>query len=171
MDEWTGFALAARDGDERAAAELVRCTQVHVWRLCARLGDRDHADDLAQETYLRAFAGLASFRGEAPVRSWLATIARRVVADDIACRQRHRMLRPGLAAYADLGDGALTHELVARLDPDRREAFVLTQLLDFSYAEVAALCGCPVGTVRSRVARARAELVGHLATDGVENAG
>ena len=50
-------------------------------------------------------------------------------------------------------------DLLARLDADRREAFVLTQLLGLSYAEAADVAGCPIGTVRSRVARARADLV------------
>jgi RNA polymerase sigma-70 factor (ECF subfamily) len=49
------------------------------------------------------------------------------------------------------------------LAEDRREAFVLTQMLDLSYADAAAVCGCPVGTIRSRVARARADLVAALA--------
>ena len=56
-------------------------------------------------------------------------------------------------------EAVLLGQLVAALDPDRREAFVLTQVLDLSYAEAAQVCGCPVGTIRSRVARAREHLV------------
>ena len=62
-------------------------------------------------------------------------------------------------------------DLLARLDPDRREAFVLTQLLGLPYAEAAEVAGCPVGTIRSRVARARADLIESLAgvnEDGAE---
>ncbi|MGH9139430.1 MAG: sigma factor-like helix-turn-helix DNA-binding protein, partial [Acidimicrobiales bacterium] len=58
--------------------------------------------------------------------------------------------------------GAPIAALLAVLDPDRREAFVLTQLLGLTYAEAAAVCGCPVGTIRSRVARARDQLIGEL---------
>jgi RNA polymerase sigma-70 factor, ECF subfamily len=58
----------------------------------------------------------------------------------------------------------LLAELVAGLDVDRREAFVLTQMLDLSYAETAEVCGCPIGTVRSRVARAREDLAAALDT-------
>lgn len=54
-------------------------------------------------------------------------------------------------------------DLLARLDADRREAFVLTQLLGLPYAEAAEVAGCPIGTIRSRVARARADLVDSLA--------
>jgi RNA polymerase sigma-70 factor (ECF subfamily) len=55
------------------------------------------------------------------------------------------------------------HALLAELDPDRRLAFVLTQVLGLSYLEVAEICDCPVGTIRSRVARARDDLIAHLA--------
>jgi RNA polymerase sigma-70 factor (ECF subfamily) len=67
-----------------------------------------------------------------------------------------------------VAEGATVADLLARLDPDRREAFVLTQLMGLPYAEAAEVAGCPVGTIRSRVARARADLIGSLA--GVENA-
>jgi RNA polymerase sigma-70 factor (ECF subfamily) len=61
-----------------------------------------------------------------------------------------------------LGDSALGDQLLSRLDPDRRTAFVLTQLLGFDYAGAAAICGCPAGTIRSRVARARDQLIREL---------
>jgi RNA polymerase sigma-70 factor (ECF subfamily) len=162
VDDWTRLALAARDGDEPSLPALVRTTQPHVWRLCAHLGDRDAADDLTQETYLRAFRALPSYRGDSPVRVWLFTIARRVVADDIAARQRRRNhpVDPHWRdTVADHAGAVATHELIGHLDPERREAFVLTQLFGYPYAEAAEICGCPVGTIRSRVARAREQLV------------
>jgi RNA polymerase sigma-70 factor (ECF subfamily) len=61
-----------------------------------------------------------------------------------------------------LADGVLTDQVLARLGTDRRTAFVLTQLLGFDYAGAAEICGCPVGTIRSRVARAREQLVAEL---------
>jgi RNA polymerase sigma-70 factor (ECF subfamily) len=64
----------------------------------------------------------------------------------------------------------LLGQLVAALHPDRHEAFVLTQVLDLSYAEAAQVCGCPIGTIRSRVARAREDLVRALDA-GVTDAG
>lgn len=63
------------------------------------------------------------------------------------------------AGRSDSGGRIEVEQALARLDPERRVALVLTQLMGFSYAETAEICGCPVGTVRSRVARARAELV------------
>jgi RNA polymerase sigma-70 factor (ECF subfamily) len=62
-----------------------------------------------------------------------------------------------------LADGVLTDQLLANLDADRRIAFVLTQMLGFDYASAAQVCSCPIGTIRSRVARAREQLVGELA--------
>lgn len=180
MDDLARIAADAAAGDPLAAATLVRETQSDVWRLCAALGDRDAADDLTQETYLRAFGSLHRFQGRSSVRTWLLAIARRVCADALRSRRRRRLtlvretadlelLTPGTAGDA-VGDGAAVTDLLGRLAPDRREAFVLTQLLGLSYAEAAEVAGCPVGTIRSRVARARTDLVASLALVNGETA-
>jgi RNA polymerase sigma-70 factor (ECF subfamily) len=173
MDELATLAADAAGGDPLAAAALVRATQSDVWRLCAALGDRASADDLTQETYLRAFGSLHRFEHRSSLRTWLLTIARRVCADAVRSRRRRRItlvrddaVLEGLAAgpTADhTAEGVVVADLLARLDPDRREAFVLTQLLGLPYAEAAEVAGCPVGTIRSRVARARADLISSLA--------
>jgi len=168
VDEWTRLAYAARGGADRPAAldAFVRATRDDVWRLCAHLGDRDRADDLTQETYVRVLRSLPGFRGDSPVRAWLFSIVRRVVADDIAARQRRRC-EPSEAAHLTSvspdhqGTVALEH-LLRCLDPDRRAAFVLTQVLGYSYAEAAEASGVPIGTIRSRVARARTILAAML---------
>jgi RNA polymerase sigma-70 factor (ECF subfamily) len=169
VEDLERLAAAAVDGDPLAAAALVRATQSDVWRLCAALGDRQSADDLTQETYLRAFGSLHRFEGRSSLRTWLLSIARRVCADAVRSRRRRRLTLVredaelealGAGSDADqVGEGAAVADLLARLDPDRREAFVLTQLLGLPYAEAAEVAGCPVGTIRSRVARARADLV------------
>jgi RNA polymerase sigma-70 factor, ECF subfamily len=180
MDELTRLARAARRGDGAALASLVQQTQPDVWRLCAHLVDPAAADNLTQDTYLRAVGALRGFRGDAPVRTWLLTIARRACAAEIGARQRDRELASRLAALppagpagraAEAGAHAEVHLLLARLDPDRRAALVLTQLIGCSYAEAAAICGCPVGTIRSRVARAREDLVTMTADPGELPAG
>jgi RNA polymerase sigma-70 factor (ECF subfamily) len=167
VDELTSLARAAGRGDRAALASFVRETQGDVWRLCAYLVDPAAADDLAQDTYLRAIPALRKFRGDATVRAWLLAIARRACAAEIAARSRDRRLTARLAAVPDAalgqppaepGGQVAADELVAALEPGRRAAFVLTQLLGCSYAEAAAVCGCPVGTIRSRVARAREDL-------------
>jgi RNA polymerase sigma-70 factor, ECF subfamily len=161
VDELTPLARAAARGDQAALTGLIRATQSEVWRLCAHLVDRESADDLAQDTYLRAIPALPRYRGDAPVRTWLLTIARRVCAAEIRNRQRDRQIAAAAPAPAPTADSGLRTELnllLAALDPDRRAAFVLTQVLGCSYLEAAAMCGCPVGTIRSRVARARSDL-------------
>jgi RNA polymerase sigma-70 factor (ECF subfamily) len=167
----TALARAAAQGDSAALTAVIRATQGDVWRLCAHLVDPAAADDLAQETYLRAIPAFRSFRGDASVRTWLLTIARRVCAREIKIRQQARQASAGLAAAAartapDAGTRAEVMLLLAALEPDRRAAFVLTQVLGCSYAETAAICGCPVGTIRSRVARARADLDAMIAPPG-----
>ena len=172
MDELTSLARAAGRGDRAALARFVRETQGDVWRLCAYLVDPAAADDLAQDTYLRAIPALRRFRGDAPVRAWLLSIARRACAAEISARSRDRRLAARLAAVPDAalsqppaepGAQAAADELLAALEPGRRAAFVLTQMLGCSYAEAAAVCECPVGTIRSRVARAREDLDALLA--------
>jgi RNA polymerase sigma-70 factor (ECF subfamily) len=172
VDELAGMAVAAAEGDPVAAAAFVRATQPDVWRLCAALGDPGTADDLTQETYLRAFGALHRFEGRSSLRTWLLAIARRVCADAVRSRRRRRvtLVRDDAdlealtaASGADrVAEGAAVDDLLGRLAPDRREAFVLTQLLGLPYAEAAEVAGCPVGTIRSRVARARADLIDAL---------
>jgi RNA polymerase sigma-70 factor (ECF subfamily) len=162
-DELTTTALRARRGDAVAAGALVRATQADVWRLCAHLVGAAQADDLTQETYARAFASLHRFVGRAAARTWLLSIARRVCADAIRAAQRARRLDvPAARPASDPAGSVAVRALVAALDPERREAFVLTQVVGLSYAEAADVCSCPIGTIRSRVARARADLVAAL---------
>lgn len=169
MDDLTRMAMVAAGGDRVALTAFVRRTQPEVWRVCARLGDHVHADDLTQEVYLRALPALVRFRGDSSARTWLLQIARHVCADHVRRTRRRRLLVDRLQHGADGGDvdrgrtGEVDLEdAIARLDPDRRAAFVLTQMAGLSYAETAEVCGVPVGTVRSRVSRARSDLVDRL---------
>ncbi|RLK23226.1 RNA polymerase sigma-70 factor (ECF subfamily) [Micromonospora sp. M71_S20] len=162
----TEWALAARDGDPVAQAAFVRLTQAEVWRFTAALVDPDSADDLTQDTYLRAFRALPAFEGRSSARTWLLGIARRACADHLRTVVRRRRLGDRLVADAwtdrshpDPAGQLGAADLVRRLPAERRAAFVLTQLLGLSYAEAAAVEGVPVGTIRSRVARARNDLV------------
>lgn len=166
----TELALAAGAGDRTALAAFIRATQRDVYRFVCHLCAHDEAEDLTQETYLRALRALPGFAGRSSARTWLLSIARRVAADQI----RHTMARPRTTAVEDwdtiaagssahrrsgFDEGVLLRELVAGLETDRRDAFVLTQVLGLGYAAAAEVCGCPVGTIRSRVARAREDLV------------
>jgi RNA polymerase sigma-70 factor (ECF subfamily) len=169
FDDLTLAALQARAGDQAAAADFVRGSQGDVWRLCAHLGSRADADDLTQETYARAFGSLHRFAGRSSARTWLLSIARRVCADAIRYRRPTSPL-PDIELAGRSSDPADTVSLRLVLDeiePAFREAFVLTQVLGLSYPEAADVVGCPVGTIRSRVARARDALVNGLAGTGL----
>lgn len=179
VDDLTALAVAAAEGDRVAMSTFVTRTQSEVWRVCARLGDRDAADDLTQDVYLRALPALAGFRAEASARTWLLQITRFACADHVRRRTRGRALLDRLAQRADLTSSSVAprtgeielDELIEGLEPDRREAFVLTQVVGLSYAEAAEVGGVPIGTIRSRVARARAVLldaVTDVPTSGAE---
>jgi RNA polymerase sigma-70 factor (ECF subfamily) len=158
----TEAALAAQAGDPAAATALVRLTQGEVWRFVAALVDTDVADDLTQETFLRAFRALPGFAARASARTWLLGIARHVCADHIRTLQRRRRLAGRLPLPETEPDhaGLLgAADLIHRLSEERRGAFVLTQVIGLSYAQVADIEGVPVGTIRSRVARARDQLI------------
>ncbi|MFG1989986.1 sigma-70 family RNA polymerase sigma factor [Actinoplanes sp. NPDC048988] len=166
MDGLEETTELARAGDPAAQAAFVRATQAEVWRFCAALVDPGAADDLTQETFLRAFKALKAFEGRSSVRTWLLGIARRTCADHLRAVVRRRRLDVRLAAQAwtdqpspDPAHRLTTADLLGRLSDERRTAFVLTQVLGLSYAEAAQVEDVPVGTIRSRVARARDELV------------
>ncbi|WP_443061880.1 sigma-70 family RNA polymerase sigma factor [Streptomyces sp. NBC_00490] len=172
MDESiTAWALAARGGDADAVEHFVRALHLDVTRYVAHLcGDPQAADDLAQDTFLRALGSLHRFEGRSSARSWLLSIARRAVIDSY----RYASARPRLSDVPDwqlavenaqprdlpgFDDGIALLDLLESLPDERREAFILTQLVGLPYGEAAEVSDCPVGTVRSRVARARTALM------------
>ncbi len=174
-DSSTRLAIAAREGDTIALDHLIRALQRDVRRYVAYLSaDPQSADDLTQETFLRALKSLHRFEGRSSARTWLLSIARRTVADDL----RHKASRPRISDHdwqlaaeraqpsnlPGFDDGIALTDLVDNLPADRREVFVLTQLVGLPYGQAATHLGCPIGTVRSRVARARTTLVHQLTT-------
>lgn len=158
------LARRAAQGDREAFEALCRRYNDDVWRYCrALLGDGEQAFDAAQETFLRAVTGIRRFRGDAPVRLWLLVLARRSVADLIRAEQRRRARvvtdDRADAVVADPTGEVDVAALIAALPEDQRQAFTLTQVVGLSYEEAAAVAGCRVGTIRSRVFRARARMV------------
>jgi RNA polymerase sigma-70 factor (ECF subfamily) len=133
-------------------------------------GDVERADDLVQETLLKAWDHLESFREGTNLRAWLFTILRNTYFSE--CRRRRRevedrdgtkaselAVHPGQQGHLDMQD--FRHAL-NRLPPDQREALILVGAAGFSYEEAAAVSGCAVGTIKSRVNRARAKLTSLL---------
>lgn len=163
VDHLARTALAARDGDRVALEGFLRLIQADVWRLCRFMVDEQSADDLAQDALVKVVGSMHRITADHNVRGWVLGIARHTCLDEIRRRQRRRRLQTDYentrpAAVTGLGSDLVVQDLVTRLDPERRDAFVLTQLVGLSYEETAAVCECPVGTVRSRVARARMDL-------------
>lgn len=168
-EQLTRLALAAGRGDRAAATAFIRSTHREVRRFLNRLAGPADAEDLTQETYIRALRSVHRFAARSRARTWLLSIARRVAVDHV----RAAMSRPRIAwsedwqavaerawsSGPDVADRVALSLAVRELPHDRREAFVLTQLLGLEYAEAAEMCGCPIGTIRSRVARARQDLL------------
>lgn len=141
--------------------------------------DVDRADDLVQETLLKAWKNLDSFQEGTNLKAWLFTILRNTYFSD--CRKRRREVKDEDGAYAaqlsvmpeqqghmDLAD---FHRALATLSEDQREVLILVGAEGFSYEEVAEICGCAVGTVKSRVNRARVKLSELLGLDKDDAAG
>jgi len=162
----------ARLGDARAFDEFIRRSSPRVFAWMCRAVGRDAAEDLTQEIFLKAFRGLARYRGEAPARAWLAAIAHNAVKNQYRFLGRfRRVFTPapdgGAAAEpADPGDGpeeaaggserrTRVAEALGRLPEKFRMPLVLRDLDGWSYEEISASLGLPLGTVKSRIARAR----------------
>lgn len=156
-------ALIARwhGGDQRAATALVERHAPSVARFIASLGVRHAPDEVVQDTFVRAFGSLESFRGEASMRSWLFTIARRLVLDQRRSMQRERHhvsiddAAPLLASADDVLDGVVATEsegrvrqAVARLSPTQREVFTLRVVEGLSYKEIADVADTTEGAAR-----------------------
>jgi RNA polymerase sigma-70 factor, ECF subfamily len=179
-----------RAGDSAAFEELVRRSEGEIYRLALRLlGNRDDALDATQETYLRAFRGLSAFRGEAAFRTWLTSIAinvcrsRQGSATSRAARRSVSIderdpenddprgpeladVRPDPERVAHGGElSAALERALETLPPDQREILLLREMQGLEYDELARTLSCAVGTVKSRLSRARAAL--RAALEGV----
>ena len=165
-----------RAGDTRAFEELVTMYQHRVFGVALRmLGNRAEAEEIAQETFLRAHRALREFRGEARLGTWLYAIASRLCLNRLASGPRRHERSDDIAlaqAPAESADtaGALErgeleaalHEAVAALPEDRRIVVVLRDLEGLSYEDIAQVLGMPLNTVRTRLHRARLDLKAKL---------
>ena len=171
VDESTLIARS-RTGDPQAYDRLVGAYQDRIYNAAFRItGNREDAWDAAQDAFIRGYQGLRSFRGEAGFGTWLHRIAVNAALDIVRRRPRApQELDPMLAAPDDPAGDVLrrdvqrrVHRAIAALPPDQRTAVVLRDIQGFSYEEIARVMQVPVGTVRSRLARAREGLRVRLA--------
>ena len=166
MDE-RDLIRRAKRGDRFAFERLAAAHQARLYTLAARqLGSHADADDVVQETLLRAWLALPRFRGDAQLSTWLYRIALNAIHD---LRARARPTAELPAEVPEPRDavelGLLSSDLQLALDalePDFRLAVVLTDVLGVPYAEAADMLGVPEGTVKSRVFRGRRELSASL---------
>ena len=129
-------------------------------------GNGDRADDLVQETLLRAIANIDSFQPGSNLPAWLFTILRNLFRSEY--RKRRREVEDADGSYAETlkAQPSQTSHVefqefrtaLAKVPPDQREALILVGASGFSYEEAAEICGCAVGTIKSRVNRARTRL-------------
>lgn len=158
----------ARAGKRSAQAALVRCYKARVHALVARVlvAAPCDVDDVVQDTFVRAIRALSRYRPEARLSTWLLTIATRASLDQLR-RNRRSWHREHESEAADPRldariDAARLHDRVvaemAALPDDQRAALVLRAFHDLDYPEIAAALGVEVGTVKSRIGRARAAL-------------
>src|SRR5712675_2404116 len=139
----------------------------------------DRADDLVQETLLRAIDNIDSFQPGTNMSAWLFTILRNLFRSEH--RKRRREVEDPEGTYADTltsvpeQQGRIEFEelrvALAKLTPDQREAIILVGASGFSYEEAAAICECAVGTIKSRANRARTRLSELLSIDGADDFG
>lgn len=167
-------------GRPAAYGELVRKYQDRVINLAVRiLGNQEDAADAAQEAFLHAYQALPSFKGDSEFFTWLYRIAfNAAISQKRKRRPTARLETGGDGALTDVVDptsldppvpavvrdeeAALLTAALARLSPDHRAVLVLKDIEGLMYEEIAVVVGVPVGTVRSRIHRARLELRGIL---------
>ncbi len=167
----------ARRGEAAAFADIVRHYDSRLRAVAYRLlGDRDRMDDVLQEVYVKAFRSLPNFKAAAALGTWLYRITYNACIDDLRRRPAQAALsddRDATAGVADpgagpediaVGRGELAAAL-ARLPLDQRTAVLLVDAYGLNYAEAAEVLGVRVGTIGSRLSRARAVLREALAGD------
>jgi RNA polymerase sigma-70 factor (ECF subfamily) len=169
----------ARRGNLPAFEELVRRHRAAVLRVAARVVGEDEAEDVAQDTFLRAFHRLERFRGEAPFRTWLLRIAHNSALTAAGGRRPETAPVEALDDQPSDGGGPRTpaerlesRERRDRLDvklkglsPEHRMVLVLRDVEGLSYEEIATVTGTPLGSVKARLHRARNEMVHLLRTN------
>ena len=163
-------------GDQRAAAALVDRHAKPLARFAASLGERDGVEELVQDTFVRAFGSLESFRADSSLRTWLFTICKRLMLDRLRTERRRKdkvELEEGHAVVEfDALDGLVAdetarqvHEAVARLSPLQREVFTLRVSEGMPYNEIARVVDSTEGACRVHYHNAMRSVKEYLSDD------
>jgi len=170
-----------RHGDPRAFEEVVRLTYRHVYTQALRIiGDRQEAEDVAQEAYVRVLRGLRGFRGEAQFETWLYRIVANAALTHLRRKRRFGDLLAdpedrSLEAEAggEMGDRTIDRDSLARalqtLPPSLRSVVVLKDVYGFSCQEIGDQVGASEGAIKVRLHRARRQLRNLLFEEGARD--
>jgi RNA polymerase sigma-70 factor (ECF subfamily) len=166
------LVVASQRGDQDAFAQLVKRHQRRVFNLVFRmLQQYEEASEVTQETFLAAWQGLPSFRGDARFSTWLYRIAYNCSLKQLEQRKHDRALRAMMQAEQELAESggeepletgleararqAMVHEQLSALPPKYRIVLILRHLQDMTYEEMAEILSVPIGTIKTHLFRAR----------------
>ncbi|MDV6030684.1 MAG: RNA polymerase sigma factor [Phycisphaera sp. RhM] len=156
---------AGAGGDRAALRQIYEATADRVFRLMVRMVGQQDADDLTQQTFVRAFTKLKQFSGESKFETWLYRLATNEALQHLR-REKHRrtkelVVEPTVRQTDNVEQDervAMVRQALDQLDPELRAIFTLKEESGLSYQEIASTLGIPEGTVGSRLNRARREL-------------
>lgn len=178
MTDERDIVRRARQGDQAAFGILVETYQTQVYRLAVRMCGEVWADDVAQEALVAAWRALPRFRGECRFSTWLYRLTTNA-AIDLLRREKHRG-GDDTENWPELPDDSLSPQeraeqtetqtavrrAMARLSPEHREILLLRYMEELDYGEIAGALAVSVGTVKSRINRAKGRLRELLAAEG-----
>src|SRR5207249_4339849 len=161
----TALVDACRQGDRAAQEELYRLYRVRVFNLVARIGGEQDADELSQEVFLKVFRGLAKFRGDAALGTWIYRLAVNAALTHVTRRPRERSLDDSAweepAQTPPVRDPRLREriaEALSALPGGYRAVLVLHDVEGLSHEEIADILGCRIGTSKSQLHKARQKM-------------
>jgi len=177
----TQIIQAVLSGDSRAFEQLVKSYGVRMMGLlCQMLGNEADAQDLAQETFIRAYRKLSRFRQESSFGTWLTRIAINLAKNHLSKRRNQTMALPQMAAHSFVDPDTppdhvsrkeMTDHLTSALEQlssNHRTVLVLRLLQGMSYKEISQVLNCPIGTVMSRLSHGKKALLRKLSSMNVD---